>query len=265
MGIRFYCPSGHKLNVKEYQAGMKGICPVCGTRVQIPVESTRKSSKAERGDAGRRGSASGAAPQTPSTTEGRFSAEVDVAGDPPVMAAAEPSDAFAIGAGPAKVDSLGLAGQPRSGAVDPLAEAGDAVWYVRPASGGQFGPASGEVMRTWIDEGRVSGKCLVWREGWRDWQEASQVFTQLGNGWNPSALDQIAANEPSARAVGYRRPRLRQRSQTSQAAVIILLIFAVIVLACVFVWVLSRAPEAGTSQLDETAAVAFMIRFPGSL
>ena len=47
MGIRFYCPNGHKLNVKDFQAGRKGICPVCGVKMQIPLESTRPSSRDE--------------------------------------------------------------------------------------------------------------------------------------------------------------------------------------------------------------------------
>ena len=53
------------------------------------------------------------------------------------------------------------------------------IWYVRPPSGGQFGPASGDLMRTWLSEGRVSADSLVWREGWRDWQEAGKVFPKL--------------------------------------------------------------------------------------
>ena len=44
MGIRFYCPNGHKLNVKDFQAGRNGICPFCGSKMQIPLESTRPSS-----------------------------------------------------------------------------------------------------------------------------------------------------------------------------------------------------------------------------
>ena len=39
MGIRFYCPSGHKLNVKTFLAGKRGICPHCGARFRIPKES----------------------------------------------------------------------------------------------------------------------------------------------------------------------------------------------------------------------------------
>ncbi len=53
------------------------------------------------------------------------------------------------------------------------------VWYVRPTSGGQFGPANAEIMRGWLAEGRIGTESLVWREGWRDWREAGGVFPQL--------------------------------------------------------------------------------------
>jgi hypothetical protein len=45
MGIRFFCPNGHKLNVKSQLAGLKGYCPDCGAELTIPMTSTRKSSK----------------------------------------------------------------------------------------------------------------------------------------------------------------------------------------------------------------------------
>src|ERR1700709_726477 len=37
MGIRVYCPNGHKLNVKAFLAGKKGICPHCGSKFEIPA------------------------------------------------------------------------------------------------------------------------------------------------------------------------------------------------------------------------------------
>ena len=39
MGIVAYCPHGHRLKVKDDLAGRKGICPECGTRFRIPLES----------------------------------------------------------------------------------------------------------------------------------------------------------------------------------------------------------------------------------
>jgi hypothetical protein len=37
MGIRLSCPNGHRLNVKEFLAGKRGICPQCGAKFIIPV------------------------------------------------------------------------------------------------------------------------------------------------------------------------------------------------------------------------------------
>ena len=73
---------------------------------------------------------------------------------------------------------------------DAIDEAPAAVWYVRPASGGQFGPAPGETMRAWIDEGRVAATALVWRAGWPEWRSAAATFPKLAATvaapWSPS-------------------------------------------------------------------------------
>lgn len=39
MGIRFLCPNGHRLNVKTFLAGERGICPECDARFIVPAES----------------------------------------------------------------------------------------------------------------------------------------------------------------------------------------------------------------------------------
>lgn len=39
MGIRFLCPNGHKLNVKTFLAGKRGICPDCDAKFVVPFES----------------------------------------------------------------------------------------------------------------------------------------------------------------------------------------------------------------------------------
>jgi len=130
------------------------------------------------------------------------------------------------------------------GVVDPLAEAPDAVWYVRPPGGGQFGPASGSVMQSWIAEGRVSPESLVWREGWRDWQQASETFPQLGPGGAEPGLGVIPASQtPLSRAAasGYRL-HTRRRPTAMNAAIITILILAVILLLGVFIWVLKGGP-----------------------
>jgi len=39
MGIRFTCPNGHKLHVKAFLAGKRGVCPHCGAKTIIPLEA----------------------------------------------------------------------------------------------------------------------------------------------------------------------------------------------------------------------------------
>lgn len=196
MGIRFYCPNGHKLNVKTFLAGQRGICPKCGAKVDIPFESTReKGSKdlpiaAEWEERARREglypfSQAGAAAEdinlnavhggtVGGTVQGAVQADLFSAQN------AEPDDIFAAvvasQAAPAPFS------QPAS--PDPVDEAPDAVWYVRPTSGEQFGPVKGDVVKQWLAEKRIQADTLVWREGWSEWQTAGKVFPSLGGGWN---------------------------------------------------------------------------------
>ena len=45
MGIRFTCPNGHKLHVKTFLAGKRGVCPNCGAKFVIPTaEETQQAS-----------------------------------------------------------------------------------------------------------------------------------------------------------------------------------------------------------------------------
>ena len=115
------------------------------------------------------------------------------------------------------------------------------IWYVRPPSGGQFGPAAGDLMRTWLSEGRVSADSLVWREGWRDWQEAGTVFPKLRSNQIIDFLETtpvvaVAAVAPAVRHV--HRPKAKRSSDRNQIALLVVLSLAVIVLFVVFLVVL---------------------------
>jgi hypothetical protein len=140
---------------------------------------------------------------------------------------------------------------------DPLSEAPDAVWYVRAPNGGQYGPAAADVMRGWLEEGRVSPDSLVWREGWRDWQPGAQVFAQLGGGPFEPELGAIAdGNATSAnRNPGASRRPSRSRSTALNALILAVLVLAVIVLLVVFIWVLNRGPAGDGGSSEGTAAV----------
>jgi len=151
---------------------------------------------------------------------------------------------------------------------DPLAESPQAVWYVRPRSGGQYGPASADVLRSWIGEGRVAGDSLVWREGWPQWQLASEVLPQCrigGGGLAFGGQEQsfadaggagggldlgIGTADPVSRSTGRVAPRRKSNGLT--AAVVVLLAIIAIVLAIVFAFVIMRPTDSG-SDVEENS------------
>ena len=119
--------------------------------------------------------------------------------------------------------------------LDPIDEAPQAIWYVRPPSGGQYGPARGDVMRKWMSEGRVSPDSLVWREGWADWRSAAETFPSLGMITPPMPAPvtpaTYAASGTPAYSVGPLRPK--RRNSTAMAITIV----AVLGLMCVGLFV----------------------------
>jgi hypothetical protein len=204
MGIKFHCPQGHKLNVKAFLAGKRGVCPKCGSKLRIPSASEpgldgEGSDEPEETDAAHsaasRGNGSGVVAEAIAT---RHVASQVAA--PAVAAAPLP---YAADTAPASQES-------GSAIDDPIAQQPTAIWYVRPPTGGQYGPARGDVMRRWLAEGRVSGDSLVWREGWTDWQTASKLFPQL--------LAPDAAAEVASRPAPARQASLAPRSSARTAA-----------------------------------------------
>jgi hypothetical protein len=119
--------------------------------------------------------------------------------------------------------------------LDPIDEAPQAIWYVRPPSGGQYGPARGDVMRKWLGEGRVSPDSLVWREGWGDWRTATETFPSLGMVTPPMPAPvtpaSYAASGTPAYSAGPVRPR--RRNSTARAITIV----TVLGLVCVGLFV----------------------------
>ena len=244
MGIRFLCPNGHKLNVKSFLAGKRGICPHCGTRLRIPTESQLPSRREQAaGDGASAGPArnrsvlklpkpmaaapqdSGIAISTLDPLSPSVHPEVETATDVhPAVAAESAADGSGLGLPHITTDPTPPAAPASpSSAPDPISEAPQAVWYVRPPSGGQYGPAPGAIMRQWISEGRVSADSLVWREGWSDWQSAGGVFPQLGSA---SAGAIAAVNGPNGSPATDARPQLardqkeRRRRHAASIAVI---------------------------------------------
>jgi hypothetical protein len=154
MGIKFLCPNGHKLNVKSFLSGKKAICPMCGARVIVPSEG----------------------PADPSDESSAAESTADIASP----AIEQPLDQVAGLKTPAAPSNSAATPPLPPTLADPIGDSPTAVWYVRPATGGQFGPASGEIMRDWLAQGRVGASSLVWRAGWPDWRTAAAIFPQLG-------------------------------------------------------------------------------------
>jgi hypothetical protein len=330
MGIRFYCPNGHKLNVKAFQAGRQGICPYCGVSVEIPVESTRPSSKELRdqhdyplspgptGSPATPGAAASALPKAEpigsiASSERPFTSPLftpAASGDPaaaapqgsylpfpstalPQTAAAPQTPAFMTpmppeSAAPAVV-SAPMAAMPYTApqptapaaassapaappappqvAGDPLSESPGAVWYVRPASGGQFGPATAEVMRGWLAEGRVGADTLVWREGWREWQDASATFPQLKPDEAADFFSGLASGSATpatspAGAIHSQPVPSQHHSNASSAVIIVVLVIAVLVLLAVLVMALFKPSEEKGAGTNSKAAVLFFDPHP---
>ena len=295
MGIRFYCPNGHKLNVKEFQAGRRGICPFCGARTQIPTQSTRPSSREghrttgqtaghhadhDEGDqesdsspdilpgeppnlpvdpgGGKLMHSKQAAPlpsvsNVPATPNTAKSNQFPPSGPAVISGPAAPSSPvphYAAASAPEgeasapplpPMDRAGVPAAPaaRPEPPDPITDAPDMIWYIRPPTGGQFGPAPGELMRTWMNEGRVSADSLVWREGWRDWQEAGTVFPKLRGTQPTDPLDTAIApttatgHPRNGSSAHTQRPKHGRSTDRTQVTLLVLLVLAVIVLSCI--------------------------------
>ncbi len=154
MGVRFACHECDKpLNIKQELAGRRGVCPACGTRFRIPKSDSEKSLPIEI--------------HQPRIAKQKATASHATATHSPVHTVSPVASPI-------------------------LADATVSTWYVRPPSGGQYGPATTEVLRQWIAEGRVASTALLWRDGWAQWRESQEVLPELaeklpvsiGNGSN---------------------------------------------------------------------------------
>ncbi|MGW8256695.1 MAG: DUF4339 domain-containing protein [Thermoguttaceae bacterium] len=224
MGIRFYCPNGHKLNVKEFQAGRKGICPFCGVKFLIPTQSTRKSSKEERAALKDLAAASTDVFDPKQTMD--FGAAV------PLPTTDSPGVAQSLDRSTTANNYVPLPPTPPSYAsrADPIAAAGDVVWYIRPSAGGQYGPATNDVVLRWLAEGRIASDTLVWHEGWHEWQPASTVFPQLAGSNVAADFYPAAADLHSPSLPGVMPSRKNRDSSTFRIRSLIIIIILLIVL-----------------------------------
>lgn len=184
MGIRFSCHGCSKpLNIKNDLAGRRGRCPECSIRFRIPLTDAEFSTPLEKNRP------ANAESQAAAPTQG--SRPSDVLGVTGQDAVVPQSSSGQSSSGQSDVGvqaTLVAAPKPTSGdEIDLLASDPTAAWYVRPPSGGQYGPADADVLQGWIDEGRVAKTALIWRDGWPQWREAVAAFPEIAKSLPGSA------------------------------------------------------------------------------
>lgn len=200
MGVRFECPNGHKLNVKAFLAGKRGICPHCDAKFIIPL------------------------------TSGGQATAVESEPEPIAEASAPPAESAPVAASPAV---------PNAPPVKTETTPSPDVWYVRPAKGDeQFGPASTEAVRLWIAEGRVAPDSWVWKTGWTEWKFGSEAFAELQPQTTDLPKASVGDRAPAihlethapVNSVAKRSPRQSPRSRRQQAQKITVILGALVLL-----------------------------------
>ncbi len=194
MGIRFRCHHCEtELHVKDFQAGKRGRCPACQGRFRIPPTDAPHSLAPD--------ASLDEKPDSFDTAGGETS-------QPTIAADAEPSSTC----GPAEQQSASQitsqvpepAAPPQATISQPklpqaLQSAVESKWYIRPKSGGQFGPASSQLVWQWLGENRVGRDALVWCEGWPEWLIAAEVFDDY---FRSVEQDSLPPDIPDGSALG---------------------------------------------------------------
>ncbi len=193
MGIVCHCPNGHRVKVKDYQAGKRGLCPTCGSKFSIPA-TTGVEPHAAPGAPG--------IPNDPQLPLARF-----VPLDPAVVATlpralpfgAARAAAEAAAAAAAAQESLEPFAETMPLGTDPLAAEVTAVWPAEAAvrelhsviadrpdlswriayPGGEASePVDAATMQEWLAGGQAEGSELVWRADWPEWLPVRGVFPE---------------------------------------------------------------------------------------
>ena len=181
MGIRFRCHHCEcELHVKDFQAGKRGRCPECHGKFRIPPADAPHSLPPDASlddEPLQRESESARAPQTAPTA---FLRPEEKPTKPKTEnpKTEQPKLKPQSRAAEVRVQSQAIPKPPNQEPTLPraLQTAADSQWYVRPPSGGQFGPAPSPTMWQWLGENRVGRDALVWCEGWPEWLIAENVF-----------------------------------------------------------------------------------------
>lgn len=179
MGIIAICPGGHRMKVKDYLAGRKGICPTCGARFRIPLASPSSPPDTGPQDAAGETVAGGARVATVVSLDAAAAA-----GLPELLMIAGPGDqgvvddlvASAPQVDPDPTADLQTADEDDGDAED---DATDVLYWYHAIPGGQPSAALRESeMVAWLDTAQPTGREVVWRSDWPGWKPISEAFPE---------------------------------------------------------------------------------------
>ena len=187
MGIVCHCPNGHRVKVKDHQAGKRGLCPTCGTKFSIPAVAGVATDGSEEPEG---------MPDLSQLPLARFVplAPAVVATLPRAMpfGAARAAAAAAAAAANESLESyaetipLGtdpFAAGPADAAPSPLhpaiADRPDLSWRIAYPGGEPSEPVDAATMQDWLAGGQAEGTELVWRADWAEWLPVRGVFPEF--------------------------------------------------------------------------------------
>jgi len=184
MGIRFSCHlCNHPLHVKDYQASKRGKCPKCQGAFRVPPKDADFSLAIDESASSIQPTNLGK-PLSPSDSQiVAATAKPKAATEPKPQVQARTKNPPASIPKPAP-EANGHPSMPPS--LLPLI---DSRWYVRPPSGGQYGPATTQMLMDWIAEKRVTADALLWREGLDSWLSARELVPESFGGSSALGID----------------------------------------------------------------------------
>ena len=191
MGIVCQCPNGHRVKVKDHQAGKRGLCPACGAKFSIPASGGREPTGSRE---------TVRPPAEPSLPLARF-----VPLDPSVVATLPRALPFgaaraAAEAAAAAQEALETFAETMPLGVDPLAgdvtavwpseatagtlhaaiaDRPDLSWRIAYPGGEASEPVDASTMQDWLAGGQAEGSELVWRADWAEWRPVRDVFPEF--------------------------------------------------------------------------------------
>jgi phage FluMu protein Com len=223
MGIRFACHHcNHALHLKDFQAGKRGKCPACNQSFRIPQHSTDYSIPLE--EKGIQNTTTtpaviAKATETKATAvnvgKAAVGAGAKLANKPETVAAAKRDEKVVVAKRQeikvrkseeaASVQAASVTNMTRDESASSQLSASEssskkdgtvkafesnplAQWYVRPPSGGQYGPADAKLLTQWITENRVTADSLIWFDGLTQWTVAGSVLPELFAGSGEAAI-----------------------------------------------------------------------------